>query len=163
MILVLGTPSSGSAGRSTGCKKRQARPSHNRQLAFNQADDHKRVFDVTSLYLRAIRALSRKDTAIDVTVCIVPEIIHKNCRPLSKVAKGTGKRPSAKEVKPRRQTADLFGEYDPAPYDFSLDFRRQIKARAMECKMPIQIVRESTLNLSDERPPWGAKNPYSAI
>lgn len=127
------------------------------ESAANQGDDHKRVFDVTSLYLGAIKALARKDTAIDVTVCIVPEIVHKNCRPLSKVAEGTGKRLSPKEVRLRRQTTDLFGGYDSQQYDFSLDFRRQIKARAMECKMPIQIVRESTLNLSDEKPPWGQR------
>jgi hypothetical protein len=125
------------------------------ETASNQADDYKRVFDVTNLYLCAIKALARKDTPIDVTVCVVPEIIHKNCRPLSKVTKGTGKRPSTNEVKLRRQTADLFHEYDSLQYDFSLDFRRQIKARAMEYKMPIQIIRQSTLNLSDERPPGG--------
>jgi hypothetical protein len=125
------------------------------EAASNQADDYKRVFDVTNLYLRAIKALARKDTTVDLTICVVPEIIYKNCRPLSKVTRGTGKRPSTKEVKLRRQTADLFQEYDSLQYDFSLDFRRQIKARAMEYKMPIQIIRESTMDLSDERPPWG--------
>ena len=123
----------------------------------NQGDDYKRVFEVTGLYLGAIRALARKDTAIDMTICVVPEIVYTNCRPLSKVSHGTGKRLSPKEVKQRRQTTDLFGGYDSQQYDFSLDFRRQIKARAMECKMPIQIVRESTLNLSDEKPPWGQR------
>jgi len=127
------------------------------ESAANQGDDYKRVFDVTSLYLRAIKALAHKDTAIDVTVCVVPEIVHKNCRPLSKVTEGIGKRLSPKEVRLRRQITDLFGGYDSEQYDFSLDFRRQIKARAMECKMPIQIVRESTLNLSDEKPPWGQR------
>lgn len=125
--------------------------------AANQGDDHKRVFDVTGLYLKAIRVLERKDTDINVTICVVPEIIYKNCRPLSRVTEGIGRRLSAKEVNLRRQMADLFGEYDSQLYDFSLDFRRQIKARAMECKMPIQIVRESTLNLSDEKPAWGER------
>jgi len=127
------------------------------EATANQSDDYKRVFDVTSLYLNAIQALARKDTAIHVTICVVPETVFKNCRPLSKVSGGLEKRPSSKEVKLRRQTTDLFGGYNSAQYDFSLDFRRQIKARAMECKMPIQIVRESTLNLSDEKPPWGQR------
>ena len=49
--------------------------------AANQGDDYKRVFDVTGLYLKAIRALEKKDTDINVTICVVPEIIFKNCRP----------------------------------------------------------------------------------
>ncbi len=37
------------------------------------------------------------------------------------------------------------------PYRFSPDFRRQIKARAMQYEPPIQLVRESTLRLSEGR------------
>jgi hypothetical protein len=126
------------------------------EKAASQSNDHKRVFDVTGLYLNSIQALTRKDAATDMTICIVPEIVFTNCRPLSKV-KGTDTRPTNKEIRLRRQTSDLFGAYDSEQYDFSLDFRRQIKARAMEHKMPIQILRESTLNLSNEKPPWGQR------
>lgn len=41
--------------------------------------------------------------------------------------------------------ADMFDEYDPSIYQFSVDYRRQIKARSMTFGIPIQIVRESTL------------------
>jgi hypothetical protein len=80
----------------------------------NQGDDYKRVFEVTGLYLGAIQALARKDTAIDMTICVVPEIVYTNCRPLSKVSHGTGKRLSPKEVKQRRQTAAHTGS---APFE----------------------------------------------
>ncbi len=125
------------------------------EAAAQQSDDHKRVFDVTSLYLRSIQALVRRDNAVDVTICVVPEIVYKNCRSLSKVKTDMFQRPSVKEIRYRRQMNDLFGAYDSRMYDFSLDFRRQIKARAMDCRMPIQIVRESTLRLDNATPSWG--------
>lgn len=124
-------------------------PAEIKRAAF-EPDDHKRVFEVTNLYLDAIKALARKDAHIDVAICVVPEFVFKNCRPLSKVSKGKGSRPSKKEVRLRRQVVDLFGQYDSTHYDFSLDFRRQIKARAMEHKIAIQIIRDTTLRLSDE-------------
>jgi hypothetical protein len=40
----------------------------------------------------------------------------------------------------------LLNQYDPKEYEFSVDFRRQLKARAMEFKVPIQIILESTLD-----------------
>lgn len=116
-------------------------------------DDHQRVYRVTELYLRALQVLSRKDATIQFAVCIVPEIVHKNCRPQSKVvASGTLRsfRLTSREIQLRRQTRDLFGDYDSEQYDYSLDFRKQLKARAMACKLPVQIVRETTLRLSDE-------------
>lgn len=118
--------------------------------AVNQGDDHKRVFDVVNAYLDGIAAIARKDDPVDVVLCVVPEIVYQNCRPLSHVTKGIGKRLSAKEIRARRQSRDLFGTYDPEQYEYSLDFRRQIKARSMEHRMPIQIVRDTTLRLSDE-------------
>ena len=47
----------------------------------------------------------------------------------------------------REAMGDFFESFDPRQYGFSLDFRRQIKARVMELEVPIQIVRESTLRL----------------
>jgi len=53
-------------------------------------------------------------------------------------------------VQNRREQRDLFGLYESEQYDFSVDFRRQLKARAMEHGIPLQIVRESTLRASDK-------------
>jgi len=118
--------------------------------AVNEPEGHKRVYEVASLYVNAIQALAASDARVDVAVCVVPEIVFKNCRPFSKVTAPNLKRTNPKERKLRRQVQDLFGAYDSRQYDYSLDFRRQIKARAMEHRMPIQIIRESTLRLSDE-------------
>jgi hypothetical protein len=120
------------------------------QQAVSISDDHQRVYRVTELYLKTLQVLERKDAAIQFVVCVVPEIVHKNCRPQSKVFSPTKSRPNAREIRRRRETADLFGGYDSREYDFSLDFRKQLKARAMECKLPVQIVRETTLRPNDE-------------
>lgn len=120
------------------------------QQAVSISDDHQRVYRVTELYLKTLQVLARKDAAIQFVVCVVPEIVRKNCRPQSKVFSPAKSRPNAREIRRRRETADLFGGYDSREYDFSLDFRKQLKARAMECKLPVQIVRETTLRPNDE-------------
>ena len=62
---------------------------------------------------------------------------------------------SRREAKLRQQYGgDLFSAVPDGQYDFSVDFRRQLKARSMEFGIPIQLIRESTLSLSsgeDER------------
>lgn len=55
------------------------------EKAAHQPDDHKRVYDVTNLYLDAIKALERKDAKVDVVICVVPEFVFKNCRQLSRI------------------------------------------------------------------------------
>ena len=46
-----------------------------------------------------------------------------------------------------RGQRELFEDFEPETYHYSVDFRRQLKARAMEFGIPIQIVLESTLSL----------------
>lgn len=115
-------------------------------------DPSKRAFDVVNLYLDALKTLSKRDEAFNVFICIVPDDVWLNCRPESKVAQGIGENLSSKERRLRvgGQTS-LFEEYALEQYQLSTDFRRQIKARAMEFRVPIQIVRESTLSLNDEK------------
>lgn len=114
-------------------------------------DEHKRAAAVVDRYLEAIRLVKRRDDPVDVIVCVVPDIVHRNCRPLSRVPHGTGERLPASERKARRagQTG-LFDRTSPEIFQYSVDFRRQIKARSMEHELPIQIILESTLRLTDE-------------
>ena len=99
-----------------------------------------------------MRIAKKRDEGISVFICVVPDELWLNCRPMSKVIRGTGFRPSRSEVYQRRHgQASLFEQYEPEQYDLSVDFRRQLKARAMEHRVPIQIIRESTLALSEEQ------------
>lgn len=113
-------------------------------------DPHQRAFSVCNHYLDAIRRASERDERLDVVICVVPDELWEACRPLSRVVDGIGEKPRAAEVKVRRAQPSLFGEYVSEQYDFSVDFRRQLKARSMEYGIPLQLVRESTLRLSDK-------------
>jgi hypothetical protein len=104
------------------------------------------------MYLKAIEAAAASDQRLSVILCVVPEEVWVACRPLSRVS-GVGERPRQSQVEERRIQPDLFGSYDPAQYDFSVDFRRQLKARAMEHGIPLQLVQESTLRLADTGEP----------
>ncbi len=112
-------------------------------------DPHKRAFQVVNEYVAAIRTARRRDEALSVIVCVVPEEIWVNCRPESQIVDGTGRRLDARERSARQAgQSDIFEHFDPQQYQLSVDYRRQIKARAMEYEVPIQIVRESMLRLT---------------
>jgi hypothetical protein len=57
----------------------------------------------------------------------------------------------------RSQMQDFFESYEPKQYTYSIDFRRQIKARVMELEIPIQIIRESTLRLVSAKQRLGVR------
>lgn len=117
----------------------------------NDLDQHKRVYKMVNLYLDRIKLLAQRDENVKVVICVEPDIIWKNCRPKSTITSGaTGKKISASEVASRRAYGDLFESFDDQ-YDFSVDFRRQLKARVMECRIPVQLIRESTLSLVQQK------------
>lgn len=103
-----------------------------------------------SYYLEGIATARKRDETFGVFVCVIPEVIWQNCRPKSFVSQPVGARVSRQERKERTKgQLGLFGDYDPDDYQYSVDFRRQLKAKAMEYDMPIQILRESTLRPND--------------
>jgi hypothetical protein len=113
-----------------------------------QKDANKRAFNLVNKYLGGISIARKKDEAFDILICIIPDKIWENCRPQSKIIEGIGYSVSKKERDIRAIQGDLFEEYDPFQYQLSSDFRRQLKARAMEYDIPLQIIRESTINLN---------------
>lgn len=119
--------------------------------AVSDLDPHKRAHAVVNLYLDALRAASQRDEGYSVLVCVVPRIVERNCRPESRVTEGFGRRPSARERQLRASSAgDLFESYDPEAYVLSVDFRRQLKARALSLGIPLQLVLEPTLATTGE-------------
>lgn len=115
----------------------------------SQNDANKRAMTVVDQYLDKIKVVSQSDKEVDVIICVVPDVVWQNCRPQSTVKNGIGEKVGAKERRTRAVQPDLFQTYKPEAYQFSVDFRRQLKARAMEFGIPIQIIRESTLRLKD--------------
>ncbi len=119
--------------------------------ASRQSDPNQRAYAVVEHYVNGIEKLrSKTDERLDVVICVVPEEIWKNCRPKSSVRDATGE---ATTLEQRRMRAggqtELFRDVDFSPYQYAVDFRRQLKARVMKYQIPIQIVRETTLRTDD--------------
>jgi len=115
-------------------------------------DPNKRAGSIVDAFIRGIERIVARDEEVAVVVCVVPDVVYLNCRPKSRVVGGTGfsVRPHERHIRASGQ-GDFFQAYDPLHYQYSVDFRRQIKARSMQYGKPIQIVRESTLRLLDTR------------
>ncbi len=116
---------------------------------LNHNDSYVRVHNVANLYVQALETASKSDDAPEVMFCVVPDKLYDLCRTQSRVDDGYGSYARSEEdIVQRRMHRDLFNEYDPDDYSFSNDFRRQLKARALEYGIPIQIVRESRLSVA---------------
>ncbi|MCM2372090.1 argonaute/piwi family protein [Aporhodopirellula aestuarii] len=123
--------------------------------ASRKKDHHERSFSVANLYLeqieRAASKAERLDKNLGVIVCVVPDEVKQNCRPKSVIANPSDEGIDAKSKKARKRGQfELFDEYNREQYLLAPDFRRQIKARAMKLGVPLQIIQESTLRLSDD-------------
>ena len=125
---------------------------HKLSDAARRHDRHERVYSVVNQYLAALHDLSKLDERIDVMVCVVPEEVYTNCRPESTVSNPTGEVRSYRRNRERRRgQSDMFSSFEKEQYDLSPDFRRQLKARSMEYRVPIQIVKETTLTFVKDR------------
>ncbi len=89
---------------------------------------YQRTNEIVSLYIDRLLRLKQHDEKIDVVICLVPDEIEQLCRPSA--------------VTSKRMVNDT---------TFNVDFRRQLKARAMQVGLPIQILRDSTLRPSNEK------------
>jgi hypothetical protein len=119
-----------------------------------QKDPNKRAAAVVEEYLAAIKKTEKMEEPFGVLVCVVPDFVWKNCRPESFVPGAIGEAVSKKERELRAGgQPDLFDTYDPEIYAYSVDFRRQLKARSMEYGVPIQIIRESRLEVDPTKRP----------
>lgn len=127
-----------------------------------KADRHERVYAVSSLFLDPIGTqVPRLDARPALAICIVPDHVYVNCRPKSYVSDPSDERKSLGQMRSinaalaDRKSGQTSFDFVQAPphleqYGMSPDFRRQIKARVMEFDIPVQIVRESTLAVTEQ-------------
>lgn len=140
------------------CSRWSSEPVRSYQIDRNRlieisrySDKYERVFGVVDYYLEQLEKAIKLDENIGVAICVVPDEIWKNCRPESNVADPI-QRASPQRINSRREgQIELFSDFDPQQYQLFPDFRRQFKARAMQYGIPLQILRESTLRLTDRR------------
>ena len=106
---------------------------HALEEAAQKGDAHQRAFQVVTRFLDGIEDFRRSaEERIDLAICVVPEYVWRNCRPLSHVIAPVGSPLPLKERKRRASgQLDLSRSYEPEPYRYSVDFRRQLKARSM--------------------------------
>lgn len=130
--------------------------------AARKTDRFERAFGVANLYLDPIeRQVPKLDARPAIAVCIVPDDVYVNCRPKSYVSDTSDDKKtdleerilsSALDDRLSGQTRFGFVEEpdDLGQYGMSPDFRRQLKARVMQHDLPVQIVRESTLLVTEK-------------
>jgi hypothetical protein len=130
-----------------------------------KADKHERAFSVANLYLDSIEQIQKLDSKPGLIVCVIPDAVYDYCRPLSYV-QDKSDQPKTKEQKKylkerihdhKSGQSRMFEDEDLSnssddlrQYGFSSDFRRQLKARTMPYEFPIQIIRESTLQITKQ-------------
>lgn len=131
--------------------------------AARRTDRYERSFAVANHYLTPIEtSVPRLDAKPGVAVCIIPDEVYLNCRPKSYVQDTSDEPKSHEERKllaaaldDRRTGQGSLFDFGDEPecleqYSLSPDFRRQLKSRVMQHDLPVQIVRESTLLITDQ-------------
>lgn len=121
------------------------------QSAVLLDDRHQRVFAAVGVYAdRILTALRTEEPNIDVWFVAIPDIVHQNCRPRSRVSRELQIQAEV-TMTPRmarrlRTEPSIFQEDNVAAvaYQYDVDFHNQLKARLLG-RAPTQIVRESTI------------------
>ncbi len=134
-----------------------------------KADRYERAYSVANLYIEPLAQVQRLDAKPALAICVVPDIVYENCRLQSSVPKSElSDMPKTKQDRAfvkgalRDKRSGQLRMYDDhvshlkstlenlQQYGLSPDFRRQLKARMMAFEMPVQIVKESTLAITDK-------------
>ncbi|WKZ33535.1 MAG: hypothetical protein QY316_03775 [Thermodesulfobacteriota bacterium] len=135
------------------------------------SDRHEAIFKTVGLFENRIRRYIREEDAhIDLWFIIIPEEIYKLGRPKSVVSKDlrvlSAINMTAKKARQiQKQPSLLFAEENEAAeyYKYELNFHNQLKARLLDTKAVLQIVRETSLSpeefVVDERPLRRVQDP----
>jgi len=120
------------------------------------SDPHQRVYKTVDLFANAIvEAIRTEDIKADMWFVIVPDEIHKYCRPKSIVARAlrveTDERMDIRSAQRLSSEPFLLAEETRAamPYQYEVNFHNQLKGRLLEHNAPTQIIRESTIAYRD--------------
>lgn len=116
---------------------------------------HERIFNTVDIYEKALRKhLLAEEAAPKMWFAIVPEEVYKYGRPQSTVPKeeriaspiGIKKAAAIRLLKEPSMFDDINDE--AKPFEFEANFHNQLKARLLDTKQVIQVVRETTLETS---------------
>ncbi len=132
-------------------------------MQSRKSDRFERSAGTVNCFLSNFPQMKKLDATPALAICIVPDFVYLNCRPESHIsAKSDDVRTAQERTALRSAIADKrkgqkrfsFGtmeeEVDLDVFDFSPDFRRQLKAKVMPHRIPVQIIRESTLDVTQK-------------
>lgn len=125
--------------------------------AIHMEDRYQAIHKAVSFYADEITQYLRNksEISIDLWIAVIPEDIYKLGRPNSKVSKSERQE---SEFAMNKKTANrllrepsLFSEDNVASeiYSYDLNFHNQLKARLLQHKVVIQVIRETTLAPDD--------------
>lgn len=133
-------------------------------------DKHQRVYKTVDAYAsRILGAIREEEITVDIWFVIVPDALHKYCRPLSYIPQAlrieaASRLPVGYAQKLQTQPS-LFTQDNQAaiPYHYDVNFHNQLKARLLGTDTPTQILVESTLSHPEGRKAYTLRNQESAI
>lgn len=119
-------------------------------LAHSAIERFERVLDV---YSKALATLSRSQSLDLVTCCLPPEVVTGCWSTTRRLTQAERKqRSSAKKGEPEQLSFDsIWHPDDPVEALLQRDFRRALKARAMETNIPIQVATTSLFQDEEAR------------
>ncbi|WP_221934349.1 hypothetical protein [Aliiglaciecola sp. M165] len=120
--------------------------------AIRIKDRHQAIYNSVSIFESEIRRhINEEDDGVDLWFVVIPEEVFKYGRPKSRVPG------SIAELSPQLMNARLAKKLSAQPslfeednetaelYRYELNFHNQLKARLLDAKVVIQVVRETTL------------------
>ncbi|MBI3605578.1 MAG: hypothetical protein HY202_06075 [Nitrospirae bacterium] len=120
---------------------------------IKQTDRHQAIYQTVSLYAEPIMHYNREqsDTPVDLWMIVIPEEVYRLGRPQSKLAQDekvdSAISMTTKEAHRLFRAPSLFQEVNEAAevYRFEKNFHNQLKARLLEHRAVVQILRETTI------------------
>lgn len=122
------------------------------ERATRISDRYQRVDRVVDLFAEPIeRASHEREERVDLWFVVIPDYVHKYCRPQSTVERSEQIAPpyemTARRAATLRGQKSLFDKdnIEAELYQRQPDFHHQLKARLLQLAVPTQVVRESVL------------------
>jgi hypothetical protein len=120
---------------------------------IKQTDRHQAIYQAVSLYAEPIARYNREqsDISVDLWMVVIPEEIYRLGRPQSRLARDERVESpismSHKEAYRLLQAPSLFQELNETAevYRYEKNFHNQLKARLLDHRAVVQILRETTI------------------
>ena len=127
-------------------------PEHKILQTIRIKDRHQAIYNTVTMFADEIRRyINEEDLSVDLWFVVIPEEVYKYGRPQSSVpgsiAEDSPLRMNAKLARSLKSQPSLFDEDNEIAelYKYELHFHNQLKARLLDTKAVIQVVRETTL------------------